>query len=471
LAVAGFLILNRQRIRAGGQVKAETSRRTLVEIDSLPFSPIVSCNQRMKTRVITALMLAAVWPALAADWTQYRGPNHDGSSPEKIAASWPASGPRQLWKTPLTDGFSSFATGDGKVFTLVQRIVDGAQQEVCVALDANTGNELWATAIGIAKYESGGNAGASDNKGGDGPRSTPAFDSGKVYTLSGRLVLGCFAVDSGKKLWSKDIIREFQGRNIGWENAASPVIDGDLVFAAGGGAGESLMAFDKTDGHSVWKVEDDKMTHSTPTVATILGVRQVIFFTQKGLVSVTPKTGAVLWRYPFHYSTSAAMTPVVSGDIVYCSAGYGVGAGACRVSRTGDSFTADRLWFEPANVLNNHWSTPVAYNGYIYGIFGFKEFARAPLKCVEAATGKVLWSKEGFGPGGCVLVDGHILVLSDAGDLVLVKASPAGYEETARTHAVSGKCWNAPCISNGKIFARSTKEGVCLDVSPQMAKQ
>jgi len=100
-------------------------------------------------------------------------------------------------------------------------------------------------------------------------------------------------------------------------------------------------------------------------------------------------------------------------------------------------------------------------------LFGFKEFGRAPLKCVELATGKVLWSKEGFGPGGCVLVDGHVLVLSDAGDLVLAKATPEAYKEVARTHALAGKCWSAPCVSNGHIYARSTKEGVCLDVSPQ----
>lgn len=420
--------------------------------------------------LIAALALTAS-PGWAADWTQYRGPNHDGSSTEKIETSWPAAGPRRLWKAPLTDGFSSLTTGGGKVFTLVDRMIDGARQEVCVALDANSGKELWGAPLGIAKYEDGGNAGAADNKGGDGPRSTPAYDDGRVYGFSGRLVLECLAADSGKAIWSRDLMKEHQGRNITWENAASPVIDGSLIFVAGGGPGQSLLAFDKTDGHVVWKSQDDKMTHSTPTVATILGVRQVIFYTQRGLVAVVPKTGAALWRYPFRYSTSSAMSPIVSGDIVYCSAGYGVGAGACRISKTADGFTATQLWYEPANVLNNHWSTPVCEEGYLYGLFGFKEFARAPLKCVEIATGKEVWSKEGFGPGGCVLVDGQVLVLSDAGELVLAKANPAGYSETARTRAVTGKCWNAPCVSNGRIYARSTKEGVCLDVSPDMAKQ
>ncbi len=410
--------------------------------------------------------------AYGADWPQFRGPNHDGISSEKILKVWPANGPRELWKTPLTDGFSSFAVGGGKAFTLVARDVDGARQEVCVALDAGNGKELWAEPLGIAKYEGGGDSGTAENSGGDGPRSTPSYDGGRVYTMSARLVLKCLDAATGKAVWTRDLIKENGGRNIGWESAASPAVEGDLVMVAGGGQGQSLLGIDKMDGHVVWKGQDDKMTHSTPVVATILGVHQIIFFTQKGLVSLAPKTGDVLWRQPFKYSTSTAMTPIVSDDLVYCSAGYGVGSGACRISRSGDGFTATQLWFEPEKVLNNHWSTPVCREGYLYGLFGFKEYGKAPLKCVEIATGKVLWSQDGFGPGGCTLVDGNVLVLSDAGDLALVKATPTGYSEVARTHALAGKCWSSPCVSNGHIFARSAKEGVCLDVSPrQMAGQ
>jgi outer membrane protein assembly factor BamB len=192
----------------------------------------------------------------------------------------------------------------------------------------------------------------------------------------------------------------------------------------------------------------------------------VIFFTQNGLVGVETKTGKLLWRYPFRYSTSTAMTPVASGDMIYCSAGYGVGASACKITKTGNAFAATQLWFEPASVLNSHWSTPVSRDGYIYGLFGTKQFGRAPLECVELATGKIMWSHPDFGPGGCALVDGHVLVLSDAGDLVMVKADPKTYVETARSHAVDGKCWSSPAVSNGRIYARSTREGACLDVSP-----
>src|SRR4029077_442594 len=134
-----------------------------------------------------------------------------------------------------------------------------------------------------------------------------------------------------------------------------------------------------------------------------------------------------------------------------------------KITKEGNQFTATEMWFQPANVINNHWSTPVCADGYLYGLFGHAEFGKAPLKCVELATGKVMWSKPGFGPGGCTLVDGHVVVLSDAGELILVKATPTGYSEVARTRAVTGKCWSTPTVSNGKIYARSTKEGACLD--------
>jgi outer membrane protein assembly factor BamB len=401
--------------------------------------------------------------ALGGDWPQFRGPNHDGTSPETIPTKWPDSGLPQVWKSPLRNGFSTFSLGAGKVYTLVAREIEGTDQEVCVALNADTGQELWAVPMGIAKYDAGGDSGTPTNKGGDGPRSTPTYDNGKVYAFSSRLLLKCLNAGDGKEIWSCNLMKEHAGRNIQWESAASPLIDGDLVFVAGGGPGESLLALDKKDGHVVWKEEDDLITQSTPVAATILGERQIIFYMQKGLVSVTPKTGAVLWRFTIKGRPGAASSPVVAGDVVYATAAYGIGTAACKIARTGDTWTATELWRDAGNKDANHWSTPVVMNGYIYGIFDQAKYGTAPLKCIDLATGQEKWSKGGFGPGGITAVGGgNLLVLSDVGDLVLVKASPDDYAEMARTHVLDGKCWNSVAISNGRIYARSTKEGVCL---------
>ena len=404
----------------------------------------------------------------AVDWPQYRGPQANGVTSEKIATAWPAEGPKALWRVPTPTGFSSFSVADGRAFTLITREIEGVLNEMCVALDANTGKELWAQPLGFAKFDRGGDSGAAGNNGGDGPRSTPTVESNRVYVLNGQLNLSCLKAESGQLLWKKDLVREFGARNISWQNAASPLLDGNLLFVCGGGAGQSLLCFHKVTGGLVWKAESEKMTHATPIAATIHGHRQIIFFTQSGLVSVVPGTGAVLWRHPFPYRTSTAASPVVGGDIVYCSAGYGVGAGAVRVGFDGGRWTVTELWRKP-NELMNHWSTSVYKDGHLYGLFGFKDYEQVPLKCIDLATGAEKWSKNGFGQGGTILVDGNVLALAENGQLVLVEGNPAGYHELARTKAVTGKCWNNAAVANGRVYARSTKEGVCFDLPAKTA--
>jgi len=414
------------------------------------------------------LGLAATWCGLA-DWPQFRGPEHDGKSASPIRARWPASGLEPLWKVPTTGGFSVFAVVGDRAYTLMTREFEGARRESCVAIEAATGKELWAVPVGVAKYDGGGDSGADGNKGGDGPRATPTIHDGRVYVLNAQLKLICLKAESGETVWSKDLIADHGGRMIAWQNAASAILDGGLIYLCCGAEVGSLMALSAEDGSVVWKGESDKMTHVSPVPVTLGGVRQVIFFTQRGLVSADAKTGQVLWRHPFRYSVSTAASPVVFGDIVYCSAGYGVGSAAVRVSRQGGGFTVKELWRVADNKLANHWSTPVVKDGYLYGLFGFKEYGVCPFKCVELATGKEMWSKPGFGPGGVVMAGGMLVVLNDRGELVLIDPQPTAYKELGRSPAVSGKCWNHPTVSNGRIFARSTKEGACFDVSVKTA--
>jgi len=406
---------------------------------------------------LAGCLLRAGLAAWGGEWPQYRGPTGDGVSTDRILKQWPVGGPRSVWKKAVTDGFSSFAVSEGKAYTLVKRTISGQAQEVCLALNADTGTELWATPVGQAKYD----YGARD---GDGPRSTPSIKGDRAYVLSAYLVLYCLNTADGQVIWSKDLVALYGGSVISWQNAASPLILDDLILVNCNGGSQRLAALRASDGSLVWRGQSDRMTHSTPVAATILGVPQVVFFTQSGLVSVVSTSGQVLWRYAFPYSTSTAASPVVAGDIVYCSASYGSGAGAVRITKSGSTWKATEIWRKPGD-LENHWSTPVHYNGYLYGLFGAASSTN-PLKCVDAATGEEQWSVSGFGPGGVLVVDGKILVLSQSGQLVLVEPDPSGYRELARYQALAGKCWNVPAVSNGRIYARSTKEAVCLDVAP-----
>jgi outer membrane protein assembly factor BamB len=412
------------------------------------------------------VLVTFAFGALASDWPEYRGPAGDGISPEAVPVKVPASGPKRVWRIDTPNGFSSFSIGAGKAFTVVTREVEGTPSEVCLALDAASGKELWAARTGVAKYEGGGDSGAEGNKGGDGPRSTPAVNDGRVFVYSSAMVLSCLDAASGKLLWKKDIIGEFGGSNIKWQSAMSPVLDGNLVVVAGGGAGQTFLAFDQKTGGLAWKSGDDKITHATPAVATIDGVRQIIFFMQSGLVSVDAQSGKELWRFAFPYKVSTALTPVVGGNDVFCSAGYDVGSAACEVRKAGNAFSAKELWRVHGNKeVVAQWSTPVFKDGYLYGMFSAKKFASGPMKCVELKTGQVKWEKDGFGVGNVILVGNSLLALADDGQIAVIEADPAAYKETSRFKALAGKCWSTPALSNGHLYVRSTKEGACFDIN------
>ena len=415
--------------------------------------------------VLPALTLAA---SLAAqDWPAYHGPNGDRSVVAKLPAlDWAEKAPQERWRTKTKAGFSSFTVAGSRAFTLVTR--DGG--ECCVALDVKNGEELWATDLGSKKYDRGGGAGTRDNRGGDGPRCTPTHDGKHVYVFDAALVVHCLDEKSGKHVWKKDLVEEYGAKNIRWQNAAAPLVEGDAVFVAGGGEDQSLLAFDKKSGELIWKGESDGITHATPIAATIHGVRQVIYFTQAGLVAVQPKDGKVLWRQEYPFRVSTAASPVVWKDIVFCSAGYGVGAGAFRISKGEDGFASELLW-RKRNKLINHWSTPVCKDGHLYGMFSFKKYGKGPLQCIELETGDIKWSQAGFGPGNAIVVGEHVVALSDRGEVVVAAATPEEYREVARADVLDGKCWSSPAYAKGQLFVRSTVEAVCLDLRKQSGEK
>ncbi len=396
----------------------------------------------------------------AADWPQYRGPNHDGISAELIRTNWTQEPPKVLWRVALQAGLSSLSVAGGKVFTQVKRALGGVDREFCVALDAETGRELWAVSLDIADYPNGG-VGFDD-----GPRSTPTVDNGRVYVLTSYLRMFCLEASTGQEIWKRDLVAEFGAEIVAWQNAASPLVVNDLIFLIANVPNQRLMALRKTDGSVAWSGQNDRMTQATPIAATIAGIPQVVFFAQSGLVSVVPETGQVLWRYAFPFSVSTAASPVVAGDTVYCSASYGVGAGVASIRANGAGLAAQELWRKRGDLMN-HWATPVYHDGYFYGVCGESV---TTLRCADAQTGTEKWRQSGVGLGGLIMVAGHLLVFTEGGNLVLVKPNPARYDESARFAAITGsniKCWNVPAVSNGRIYARSTLQAVAIDVAPK----
>ncbi len=409
-------------------------------------------------------ILAASAATAPSEWGPFRGPNHNGTSEALPISNWKSASLKKVWSSETPTGFSSFAVAGGKAYTIVTGESDGNTGEVLVCFDAVKGKELWTKPLGvISKYDGGGNDGTPDNKGGDGPRSTPIVNEGKVYAIDANLHVYCLDAATGSPVWDHDVLKENAGVQIKWQNAASPVIDGNILMMCGGGAGEALIGFDKTTGKIVWKGEDDKMTHATPVIADIHGVHQCIFFTQKGLVAVTPADGKVLWRADFPFKVSTAASPVVYEDVVYCSAGYGVGAGAFKINKSASGFESEQLW-RRENECFNHWSTPVVKDGYLYGMFSFKQYGKGPLACVNIRTGEDIWKEDGFGPGQLILSGDKLIAVSDKGEVVIAEANPKKYVELKREDVLDGKVWSYPVLAYNHIYARSTTEGVCLEI-------
>lgn len=400
-------------------------------------------------RLLAGLLLAAV-PTLtrAADWPQWLGPNRNGASPETgLLASWPKEGPKVLWKEKGGDGYSSVAVADGRAVTLIQE-----DAEYAVAYDAVKGDRLWKAKIGPAFKNSYGN----------GPRSTPTIEGERIYVQSVTGNVACLNAKDGAIVWEKNILSHFGGKNITWGLAASPVIDGDLLYVVPGAEGAGVAALKKANGEVAWKVGSDKAAYASPQPVSVGGKKQVLFFNAAGLLAVDPAKGEHIWalEWPTEFDCNIA-TPLAIGGNVFVSSGEGVGSGLYELQPA----AAKPLWRFKGNKspLTTYWATAVHHDGHLYGIHG--EFnKRLDLNCVELKSGKVKWSQKDFGKGALCLADGHLYLTTKKGDLVLVQATPEKYTEKSRVVGAVGETRAVPTIANGRMYVRDLQNVYCFSV-------
>jgi len=440
-------------------------------------------NGRREAAVALLMICHAV--AVATDWPQYRGLTTDGTSPDPISSNWGPTGPPVAWRNQsVSNGFSCVVISQGRAFALMSKDDGNGYFEYCVALDAATGTNIWATPIAPAPWDPGvnynGGDGAAPYYKGDGPRTTPSVKDGRVFALSGGMRLVCLNATNGSIIWNNDLQADYGASSLPWDNCASPCLDDDLIFVNLNTAfdDQTLVAFRTSDGGKAWGCGPEGATHTTPIVATLYGVRQVIFATQTGIISVDRATGTHLWKYVYPFDpidTSMGAGPLVYSNIVYCTAAYGRGAAAARIDFSDGIWTVGELWFRPdtgSPIYSSIWMTPVCHQGYIYTLCGENStFLHTPLNCIELSTGDLKWSTNEFGMGGLILVHSNLLVLTERGQLVLSQPNPNAYTELARYQAFQfsggapGKCWQHPTFSNGRIYAHSTREAISLDVS------
>jgi len=381
------------------------------------------------------------------EWPQFRGPHRDGVAPgARVAHGWPASGPRQLWRVPIGDGYSHLAVADGRVYTQY-----GANaNEYLGAFDAASGRQLW-----VQRTDS-----ELVNDQGNGPRSTPTFEAGTLYVQSAQGHLLAVAAATGKVLWNHDLVRELGARIPTWGSSSSPLVEGDLLLvAAGGSGGHAAMAFDKHSGRVVWAALDEKPGYASPIAITAAGMRQAIFFTGSSVSALAPLDGRLLWRVPWEtsYDVNAATPLFIAPDKLFVSSGYDTGATVFQIHADGRQVAVTPVW--QSRVLKNQFSSTVLAGDYLYG------FDNGTFKCVKAQTGEERWKQRGLGHGSVILAGDLLVVLSESGKLVLADASPDAYHERASFQALSGRCWSGPSLAGGKLFLRNAESMVAFDLA------
>jgi outer membrane protein assembly factor BamB len=380
-------------------------------------------------------------------WTSFRGPNRDARYDEMaVLTQWPAEGLKPVWKQPIGVGYSSFVIADGRAHTIEQR----RGQEVVTAYDVASGREVW---------KQGWNAVYSDSTG-DGPRSTPTWDEGRLYALGATGELRCLDAKTGAVVWGKNILSDNQASNISWAMAASPlIVDDKVIVIPGGTSGKSVVAYNKMTGAPVWKSQNDTAAYVSPMLMTLAGRRQIVVVTSSRVMGLEPADGSLLWSQTWDtdMGINVSQPIVVDKNRFFISAGYGKGAALVEVTGSGSSLSARTVW-ENIN-MKNKFNSSVLHEGHVYGL------DEGILTCLDVNTGVRKWKGGRYGYGQVILASGYLIVSSDKGELALVKATPEQYTEVSRFAAIAGQTWNYPAIAGGKLLIRNANEMAAYNIA------
>lgn len=418
----------------------------------------------MRSTLACCFFVASFGVATAGDWPQILGPNRNGiAESEKLAETWPADGPKELWSKDVGDGFSGVAVKGDKAIVF-HRIED---EEVAECLDPATGKVIWKAGFPTEYVPSY----TSDR----GPRAVPLIDGDHVYLFGARGGLHCVKLVDGKNVWSRDIYEDYSSKRPSRGEPAegyfgygtSPIVEGDLLLLNAGGFTKEagLVAFNKMTGKTVWAKTDEMATYSSPVATTFGGQRHVIFATRLNVVSVDPKNGRVLFEFPFGRLGPAATgaTPVVIDDLVFITGSYDFGAILARVGRTGSI----QVW-ESDSVLSSQYTTSILHDGNLFGVHGRQDSSPAALRCVNPKTKQVLWEEREFGYATLIKADGKLLIMKTDGEAILARLNAKKYEPIASASLFSGAGRSTtralPALADGRLFVRDEKTLKCIAV-------
>jgi outer membrane protein assembly factor BamB len=433
-----------------------------------------------------SILLLAADDLRADDWPQWLGPQRDSVWRETgIIERFPTNGPAIRWRTPVGGGYSGPAVAGGRVFLTDRQVpadsvkpvdpmnpgvIRGTERVLC--LDESSGKVLWQHSYDC-DYTMSYSA---------GPRATPIVSGGKVYTLGGEGNLLCLSADDGKVLWSRDFKKDFGASTPTWGFASNPLLDGDRLICLVGGSNATVVAFNKDDGHEVWRALNAKEPgYSAPVIFESGGKRQLIVWHPGSVNSLNPETGEVYWTRPLNTRMGMSIsTPRKMDDMLFVTSFYN-GSLALRMDadKPGETLVwqSKKISEKNTDALHCTTCTPFLEDGYIYGVCSYGQ-----LRCLKADTGERVWetldatTSDGqparWATAFIVKNGDRFFLFNEKGDLIIAKLSPKGYEEISRAHVLEptntdpGRAvvWSHPAFADRQMFARNDKEVICVEL-------
>jgi len=409
-------------------------------------------------------------PGESAGWPHLRGPRYDSTSTETgLLDTWPQRGPPVLWVREVGTGYSGFAAVGRQVFT--QRQTAYYQSVLC--LDADSGEPVWEYRYGWP-YDAAGMY--------PGPRATPTWSAGRVIFAAPDGLIGCLDARDGRLLWSRHVTAEFHGRGTDFGYSASPTVEAGRVLLPVGGEGASVVALDARDGSTVWASGDRPASYCGALPITFRGRRLLVAFLQNDVAVVDAATGRWLWQQPVStgYDEHAAL-PLYDEPHLLLAYPFRAGADWYELQAASPPAELDAGGQSAEDVevmcrrirhfpqLSNDVASSVLVGGLVYGFDLFdmqskaRRASRGEFRCLDPATGKVLWSTDRTGHASVIHADGKLILFNDLGEVLLVRATPERYEERGRVQVFRGEiCWTSPALHRRRLYVRSPTRAACL---------
>jgi outer membrane protein assembly factor BamB len=382
----------------------------------------------------------------ASSWPGFRGPGRDNVlAGVTIDTDWSQSPPQEIWRRPVGPGWGSFVLVGNRLCTQEQR----DENEVVVCYDAATGEPIWLHAYPARFWEA---------MGGLGPRATPTYHEGRLYALGATGVLNCLDAATGDLAWSRELTEDTGAPVPPWGFASSPLIVDDMVIVHASKApeGRSVVAYDLASGEPRWFGEAGGHSYSSPHLATVAGVRQIVMLTGSGAFGLGPTSGATLWKHDWLMGGdgSRVVQPAIVDDDsgILIGTSFGLGTRKISVSNASGTWSVDEEW--TSRGLKPYYNDLVVHRGFAFG------FDANILAAIDVATGDRAWKGGRYGNGQMLLLPDQdlLLVISEKGELALVRATSERFEEVARVQVLEGKTWNHPIVVDGVVYLRNSEE-------------